>query len=95
MVGLARGGSGSDSGIGSDSGWEWEVEGGRDGGCDREGVVVWRRLLPSLAQAPVDPFIEGKCGQCISYELKGGQGGVGRGVWCYQGWGVLWALWRV
>ena len=62
---------------------------------NREGVVVWRRLLPSLAQAPVDPFIEGKCGQCISYELKGGQGGVGRGVWCYQGWGVLWALWRV
>ena len=47
MVGLARGGSGSDSGSGSDRGWEWEVEGGRDGGCDREGVVVWRRLLPS------------------------------------------------
>ena len=51
-------GSGSGSGIG--------VEGGRDGGCDREGVVVWRRLLPSLAQAPVDPFIGRKRGQCIS-----------------------------
>ena len=34
-------------------------KGGKHGGeGDREGTGLWRHLLPSLAQAPVDPFIE-------------------------------------